>query len=240
MISENELQQLKEKLYSSESIFSWEYTGIGSRIAIIWRWLLVIVAGLIPLVFLVVSDLNFNDILFWINIIICVGMMFATRYLFFSDRSFHYYLTSVGIHYSEQVAVPDTAYAVVRGFAWVGMAVCIVALVLIGPLAFVGVGGCALLSFGLTNFKPEVLKKELYFSDHLVIFDPIKDTIINLDTETTNHPRFSRTLFFSSFDEKNNFISEIKKVHNNVEHNLLRRLNDQYKHPIFNQELTDD
>ncbi|XAW87741.1 hypothetical protein ABDK09_06150 [Vibrio sp. CDRSL-10 TSBA] len=105
MISEKELQKLKEKLYSSESVFSWEYTGIGSRLATIWRWLLVIVAGLIPLAFLVVSDLNSNDVLFWINIIICVGMMFATRYLFFSDRKFHYYLTSVGINYTEQVAV---------------------------------------------------------------------------------------------------------------------------------------
>lgn len=239
-MAQQDLKKLEEKLYSSESVFSWEYTGIGSRISTIWRWLLVIVAGLIPLFFLVVSDLNFNDVLFWINIIICIGMMFATRYLFLSDRNFHYYLTPVGLHYTEQVAVPDTAYTVVRGFAWVGMAVCIVALVLIGPLVFVGVGGCALLSFGLTNFKPEVEELEVYFSDHLVIFDPIKDTIIKINTETTDHPRFSRTLFFSSFDEKIKFISELKKVHNNVEYIRLERLKDQYKHPMFNRELTDD
>lgn len=240
MLSEKELQQLKEKLYSSESVFSWEYTGIGSRLATIWRWLLVIVAGLIPLAFLVVSDLNFNDVLFWINIIICVGMMFATRYLFFSDRNFHYYLTSVGIHYTEQVAVPDTAYTVVRGFAWVGMAVCIVALVLIGPLAFVGVGGCALLSFGLTNFKPEVEELEVYFSDHVVVFDPIKDTVVEINTTADFHPKFIRTIFFKTFDDKKEFIECLKNCHDNVEHHQLKRLNDQYKHPMFNRELTDD
>ncbi|WP_237733846.1 hypothetical protein [Vibrio fluvialis] len=76
-----------------------------------------------------------------------------------ADRHFRYNLTSVGVFYTEQVAVPDSAYTFVRGFAWVGIAVCIVALFLIGPLAFVGVGGCALLSFGLTKFSPEIVEK---------------------------------------------------------------------------------
>lgn len=240
MISEQELNQLKDELYSSNVIFSWEYTGFGGRRAAIARWIGAIFSGLMPFILLLVMGASTDDILFFAMILICLIGVFAVRYLFMADRYFRYNLTPVGIHYTEQVAVPDTAYAVVRGFAWVGIAVCIVALVLIGPLAFVGVGGCALLSFGLTNFKPQVEELDVYFSEHLVIFDLINDTIIKINTETMDHPRFSRKFFFSSFEEKNKFISELKNVHNNVEHIRLERLKDQYKHPMFNRELTDD
>ncbi|XAW87740.1 hypothetical protein ABDK09_06145 [Vibrio sp. CDRSL-10 TSBA] len=120
------------------------------------------------------------------------------------------------------------------------MAVCIVALVLIGPLAFVGVGGCALLSFGLTNFKPQVEELEVYFSDHVVVFDPIKDTVVEINTTADFHPKFIRTIFFKTFDDKKEFIECLKNCHDNVEHHQLKRLNDQYKHPMFNRELTDD
>jgi hypothetical protein len=34
--------------------------------------------------------------------------------------------------------IPDVAYQVVRGFAWVGIVVCIIAAFMLGPLAFFG------------------------------------------------------------------------------------------------------
>lgn len=240
MISEQELNQLKDELYRSNVIFSWEYTGFGGRRAAIARWIGAVFSGLIPFILLLLMGTSTGDILFFAMIIICLIGVFAVRYLFMADRYFRYNLTSMGIHYTEQVAVPDTAYAVVRGFAWVGMAVCVVALVLIGPLAFVGVGGCALLSFGLTNFKPQVEELEVYFSDHVVVFDPIKDTVVEINTTADFHPKFIRTIFFKTFDDKKEFIECLKNCHDNVEHHQLKRLNDQYKHPMFNRELTDD
>ncbi|MBL4240698.1 hypothetical protein [Vibrio fluvialis] len=239
MISDQELNQLAENLHSSEVVFSWEYTGFGGHRAAKARWFMVITAGCIPLALLLFSELDIASVYFWINVMVCIGMVFAGRYLFLSDRTFCYNLTPVGIFYTEQVSVPESAYTFVRGFAWVGIAVCIVALFLIGPLAFVGVGGCALLSFGLTKFTPEVEELDVYFSDNLILFDPINDTLVKINSETEEHARFHRTVFFSSFEDKNNFIDTVKIYHNNVEYNKLKHINDYRKHPMFNRELQD-
>ncbi|GHY25071.1 putative membrane protein [Vibrio cholerae] len=166
--------------------------------------------------------------------------MAAARYLFMPDHRYCYSLTQTGIHYTDQEVIPDAAYTFVRGFAWVGIAVCLLALAVVGPLAFVGAGGFALLAFGLTNFHPTVHQKDVYFADQLILFDPFKEKMVKLNSESRRHPRFSRTLFFSSFDEKTRFIELVKSVHNNVDYLPLQRVNDQYKHPIFNQELKEE
>lgn len=153
------------------------------------------------------------------------------------DHRYCYSLTQAGIYYTDQEVIPDAAYTFVRGFAWVGIAVCLLALAVVGPLAFVGAGGFALLAFGLTNFHPTVHKKEVYFADQLIVFDPIKEKMVDLNTDSTDEPWFDRRLFFSSLDEKTHFIELVKSIHNNVDYLPLQRVNDQYKHPIFNQEL---
>ncbi|ELE2163379.1 hypothetical protein RC856_000042 [Vibrio fluvialis] len=236
MISDQEFNKLAENLHSSEVVFSWEYKGFGGHRAAIARWIGAVFSGCLPLILLFISDVPVKSVLFWGYVLICMIGVLAVRFLFMADRHFRYNLTPVGIFYTEQVSVPESAYTFVRGFAWIGIAVCIVALFLIGPLAFVGVGGCALLSFGLTNFTQEVEELDVYFSDQIIIFDPIKDTLLDLDSETENHAMFSRKIFFCSYQDKNKFIDITTKYHGNVEHVRLARLKDQYKHPIFNRE----
>ncbi|MBY8091794.1 hypothetical protein KW489_17730 [Vibrio fluvialis] len=239
MIQEQKLNQFAENLHSSEVVFSWEYKGFGGHRAAIARCIGAVFSGCLPLILLFISDVPVKSVLFWGYVLICMAGVLAVRFLFMADRHFRYNLTPVGIFYTEQVAVPDRAYTFVRGFAWVGIAVCIVALFLIGPLAFVGVGGCALLSFGLTKFTPEVEELDVYFSDNLILFDPINDTLVKINSETEEHARFHRTVFFSSFEDKNNFIDTVKIYHNNVEYNKLKHINDYRKHPMFNRELQD-
>ncbi|TXZ02416.1 hypothetical protein FXE62_17565, partial [Vibrio cholerae] len=186
------------------------------------------------------ADIQFNSKEFWGFIGFSLAGMAAARYLFMPDHRYCYSLTQTGIHYTDQEVIPDAAYTFVRGFAWVGIAVCLLALAVVGPLAFVGAGGFALLAFGLTNFHPTVHQKDVYFADQLILFDPFKEKMVKLNSESRRHPRFSRTLFFSSFDEKTRFIELVKSVHNNVDYLPLQRVNDQYKHPIFNQELKEE
>ncbi|MBY7835383.1 hypothetical protein KW463_21445 [Vibrio fluvialis] len=236
MISDQELNKLAENLHSSEVVFSWEYTGFGGHRAAIARWIGAVFSGCLPLILLFISDVPVKSALFWGYVLICMGGVLAVRFLFMADRYFRYNLTPIGIFYTEQVSVPEGAYTFVRGFAWVGILVCIMALFLIGPLAFVGVGGCALLSFGLTKFTPEVEELDVYFSEQLIIFDPIKDTLLDLATGNTDHPKFDRTIFFRSFDEKKKFLDRIRECHQDVEYHLLEHINDQYKHPIFNRD----
>ncbi|HCZ9577656.1 TPA: hypothetical protein PMB03_003634 [Vibrio cholerae] len=241
LIDKDELEQLKAKLHSSEVIYQWDSVAYGERRAEIFRVFGAISAGIVPLwPFIFFADIQFNSKEFWGFICFSLAGMAAARYLFMPDHRYCYSLTQAGIHYTDQEVIPDAAYTFVRGFAWVGIAVCLLALAVVGPLAFVGAGGFALLAFGLTNFHPTVHQKDVYFADQLILFDPIKEKMVKLNSESRRHPRFSRTLFFSSFDEKTRFIELVKSVHNNVDYLPLQRVNDQYKHPIFNQELKEE
>lgn len=241
LIDKDELEQLKAKLHSSEVLYQWECVAFSERRGDIARWLIGVFAGFFPaLLFIFLGDIPFNSKGFWGFTIFGIVIVLAARYLFMPDHRYCYSLTQAGIHYTDQEVIPDAAYTFVRGFAWVGIAVCLLALAVVGPLAFVGAGGFALLAFGLTNFHPTVHQKDVYFADQLIVFDPIKEKMVKLNSESRRHPRFSRTLFFSSFDEKTRFIELVKSVHNNVDYLPLQRVNDQYKHPIFNQELKEE
>ena len=90
-------------------------------------------------------------------------MMFVVRYLWFSDCYYKFYLTQIGLYYTYEQIIPDSAYKVVRGFAWFGVAVCIVSVAIIGPMAFVGAGVCALLSFKMTGFQSQVRDSYVLF-----------------------------------------------------------------------------
>ncbi|EJL6523032.1 hypothetical protein RDG66_18825 [Vibrio cholerae] len=239
LIDKQELELLKQNLHSSEVIHQWECTtGDISNMA---RWFCAIFAGfLLPSLFLLFGDIAFNSTEFWGFISFGAAGMAAVRYLFMPDHRYCYSLTQAGIHYTDQEVIPDAAYTFVRGFAWVGIAVCLLALAVVGPLAFVGAGGFALLAFGLTNFRPTVDHENVYFADQLILFDPIKEKMVILNTESVRDPRFRRTLFFGSFDEKQRFIELVKGFHHNIDYCPLQRANDRFKRRKYHQELKEE
>ncbi|WP_372929862.1 hypothetical protein [Shewanella putrefaciens] len=84
-----------------------------------------------------------------------MALIFAPfiRYLWLADKQYHYRLTSEGLVTTYHDAIPDAAYAVVRGLAWFGVVVCIVGVAFLGPAALIGAGGMALGAFFFTGFK---------------------------------------------------------------------------------------
>ena len=241
LIDKDELAQLQEKLHSSEVIHQWECVAFSERRGDIARWIIGIFAGFLPaLLFIPLGDIPFNSKAFWGFIIFGIMFVLAARYLFMPDHRYCYSLTQAGVHYTDQEVIPDAAYTVVRCFAWVGIVACVVALAVIGPLAFVGAGGFALLAFGLTNFSPSVDHENVYFADQLIVFDPIKEKMVILNTESVRDPRFRRTLFFGSFDEKQRFIELVKGFHHNIDYCPLQRVNDQFKHRKYQQALKEE
>ncbi|MCX9558200.1 hypothetical protein IG557_04780 [Vibrio cholerae] len=235
LIDKDELEQLKANLHSSEVLYQWECVAFSERRGDIARWIIAVIAGfLLPSLFLVFGDIAFNSTEFWGVISFGLAGMSAGRYLLMPDHRYCYSLTQAGVHYTDQEVIPDAAYTFVRGFAWVGIAVCLLALAVVGPLAFVGAGGFALLAFGLTNFHPTVHQKEFYFADQLIVFDPIKEKMLIFNTELVRDPififSFMGTLYFNSFDEKNRVMALIKNVHNNIDYCPLQRVNDEFKH----------
>ncbi|EPE2280163.1 hypothetical protein ACSG6V_003547 [Vibrio cholerae] len=241
LIDKDELEQLKANLHSSEVLYQWESVAFSEQRGYVARWIGAIISGFSPvLLFIFFANIQFNSKEFWGFITLGIAGMAAVRYLFLPDHRYCYSLTQAGIYYTDQEVIPDAAFTFVRGFAWVGIAVCLLALAVVGPLAFVGAGGFALLAFGLTNFRPTVDHENVYFADQLILFDPIKEKMVILETESVRDPRFGASIFFSSFDEKNRFIELVKSAHNNLDYLPLQRVKDKYKHPIFNQELKEE
>ncbi|MBT2949490.1 hypothetical protein PO25_16510 [Vibrio anguillarum] len=241
LIDKQELERLKEQLHNSEVLYQWECVAFSERRGDIARWMIAVIAGfLLPSLFIVFGDIAFNSTEFWGFISFGLAGMSAGRYLLMPDHRYCYSLTQAGIHYTDQEVIPDAAYTFVRGFAWVGIAVCLLALAVVGPLAFVGAGGFALLAFGLTNFRPTVDHENVYFADQLILFDPIKEKMLILNTESVRDPRFRRSLFFGSFDEKQRFIELVKGFHHNIDYCPLQRVNDQFEHRKYHQVLKEE
>ena len=103
-------------------------------------------------IWLVYSD----DTAGWAPIIMGAIVAAFTRYLWLADKNYHYRLTTEGVIVAYQDAIPEAAYAIVRGLAWLGVVVCVMAVAVLGPLALVGAGGMALFAVFFTDFKSEV------------------------------------------------------------------------------------
>ncbi len=99
----------------------------------------------------------------WVFIIVGAIMLPYLRYLVMADKEYHYRLTTEGVVVTYQDAIPEAAYTIVRGLAWLAIAICVMAVSVLGPLALVGAGGMALLAIFFTDFKREVSEHETMF-----------------------------------------------------------------------------
>ncbi len=100
---------------------------------------------------------------FYIALGVSIVMTFYLRYLVMADKDYHYRLTTEGLIVTYQEAIPEMAYTIVRGLAWLAMAICVMAVSVLGPLALVGAGGMALFAIFFTDFKREVSEHETMF-----------------------------------------------------------------------------
>ncbi|QIR07485.1 hypothetical protein [Salinivibrio costicola] len=237
MISNETVERLEEQLYTDRVEYNWKQVGPDGNYSPTVRWALSLMIGLfLPTFLMIVSDASWWSAAFWFCFTLAVMGVLITRYLFIPDKHRCYYLTTMGIHYTEKDMIPDVAYQVVRGFAWVGIVVCVIAVFVLGPLAFVGAGGFALMSFGMTNFKPTTEKHEVFFSDRPILFNPMSDSILRIDSNIPTEYSSSRNFYFSSLGEKDAVVSLIKKIRKDIEYVEMAKMNDMFKHPIFIQD----
>ncbi|MBN7282047.1 hypothetical protein GU262_07850, partial [Vibrio cholerae] len=76
----------------------------------------------------------------------------------------------------------------------------------------------------------------------LIVFCPIKEKILIFNTELVRDRIFIfiGKVYFNSFDEKTRVMALIKNVHNNIDYCPLQRVNDQFKHRKYQQELKEE
>ncbi|NAX46628.1 hypothetical protein CAG70_06395 [Photobacterium halotolerans] len=79
----------------------------------------------------------------------------VSYFLFDVDYDYKGQITPKGIIIQKTERVPDIFYKATRGMAYIGIVVCVIAALMVGPLAFVGAGAFALLSFKMTGFHKQ-------------------------------------------------------------------------------------
>lgn len=238
MNDDQSIASLKEQLYSAEVAYSWESKGSGLKHENLVNWLIPMFVGgsLCVFFWFVLDELTVDSIAFWGLLAFMTVMILVSRYLFSPDKHRCYNLTALGIHYTEQDMIPEVAYKIVRGFAWVGIAVCIIAVFLLGPLALVGAGAFALMSFGMTNFKPTVDKSYALIDEHSVVFNLTHDSVLSFGSPKRETFDYIGTVFTSTLDQKTALLSHLQSTFPEIEIVEIKKLNDKYKHPIYQQD----
>lgn len=238
MNNDQSIESLKELLYNAEVAYSWEFKGAGFKHENLVNWLIpIFVGGSLSVFFwFVLDELTVDSIAFWGLLAFMTGMVLVSRYLFSPDKHRCYHLTALGIHYTEQDMIPELAYKIVRGFAWVGIAVCIVAVFLLGPLALVGAGACALMSFGMTNFQSTVNQSYVLIDEHSVVFNLAHDSVLSFGSPKRDTLDYVGTIFTATLEQKIELLSYLQSTFPEIETVEIKKLNDKYKHPIYHRE----
>ena len=231
MTSEEEIAALDQQVYQAPVLFEWEYIGWESK-----DWIRLMsaigVPGILVSIFLLFGNFNTVGGYAFLSIMMLMGFLMG-RFLFYPDCRYYYKLTKLGIHYTKEDLIPEIAYTLVRGFAWVGIVVCLIALFVIGPLAFVGAGAFALMAFGMTNFQSQISKHCILFSDANVLFSLNNDVLINIEPMDEIEFNFVGTIYATSLAKKESIIAELVPLLGEVEVVNIKRRNDIYKHPVF-------
>lgn len=139
----------QKKVREAPTLYEWNI-----RVATAFAWLVISIPVGIMMsigIWLVYS----NDATGWAPIIMGAIVAAFTRYLWLADKNYHYRITTEGIIVTHQDVIPEMAYTIVRGLAWFGVVVCVIATAVLGPLALVGAGGMALFAFFFTDFRKE-------------------------------------------------------------------------------------
>ncbi|PST99826.1 hypothetical protein [Photobacterium iliopiscarium] len=155
-----------ERLYAIPPIYEWELivNSDSNRTKVAYGFFLGLnLIGWITLFFL--QD-NTGLIVAGMFTFMAVIMSLWYRYLVSADKRHYYAINKYGMYSTSEQIIPEIAYTIVRRSAWVGCAICVFAAIFIGPIAFVGAGGAALMSFTMTNFRSVPYKNQCLFDGY--------------------------------------------------------------------------
>ena len=110
------------------------------------------------------------------------GTIMTLFLIFFASADIKriYKFTKNGILTEQADVVPEYAYQCIRMIGRVGVVVCLIAVVFVGPMAFVGAGASALLSFKLFNFRLKPMMFETLYFDESVIIKSSKANYVSI------------------------------------------------------------
>ncbi|EEZ39562.1 hypothetical protein [Photobacterium damselae] len=160
----DEAQQI-ERLYATSPEYEWELIVNPDSSRTKGTIISFIIFVLVGVLFLLIG---FS----WLALVpIVVGAFMSPwyRYLLNADKRYYFAINQYGMYSRNEQIIPEIAYTIVRYSAWVGCGICLFAAILVGPIAFVGAGGAALLSFQMTNFRSVARKSQCLFDNAAIL-----------------------------------------------------------------------
>ncbi len=131
--------------------------------------------------------------------------------------------------------VPEYAYQCIRMIGRVGVVVCLIAVVFVGPMAFVGAGASALLSFKLVNFRLKPMLFETLYFDETVL---IKASDVSYISVIPNgNISASRMGFFCNKENVDDIFNTLKEFYPNGYFYEVEKEDDIYEHEKFKEFL---
>ncbi|MDD9173751.1 hypothetical protein ERW49_07935 [Aliivibrio finisterrensis] len=164
--------------------------------------------------------------------------IFMTLFFIFfgsADIKRIYKFTKNGIVTEKADVVPEYAYQCIRIIGRVGVVVCLIAVVFVGPMAFVGAGASALLSFKVVNFRLKPMMFESLYFDESVI---IKSSKINYITVVPN-AKFLLSLngLFCNKENVDDIFNTLREFYPNGYFYEVEEEDDIYEHEKFKEFL---
>ncbi|MUJ26295.1 hypothetical protein [Aliivibrio fischeri] len=165
------------------------------------------------------------------------GLLLNLVFIFFASADIKriYKFTKNGIVTEKADVVSEYAYQCIRMIGRVGVVVCLIAVVFVGPMAFIGAGASALLSFKLVNFKLKpMLFESLYFDESVII----KSSKINYITVVPN-ANFLLSLngLFCNKENVDDIFNTLKEFYPNGHFYEVEEEDDIYEHEKFKEFL---
>lgn len=196
---------------------------------------------------------NYGDIItwilgalmfFWIGYQISwLGVVVASLFVFALGSYFYYAgnpdvkqtvtLTEKGMIVSDLKLVPDACFAALRYSGYVGVAISVVGVVLVGPMMFIGAGAGLLMSFKMAGVENRPKQRVLPFNSKLNYefyvapavkyknnlvqwhMSPMIEMEHGNDDEGRNLYRSNRNFYFSSYaasnEEQNQFLKHLRQ-----------------------------
>ncbi|KDM93257.1 hypothetical protein EA58_01195, partial [Photobacterium galatheae] len=154
--------QQRQQVLDAEVIYEWECV-LRSQDKHLMPWFM---AGFFTLLYGLFYYLSPYVIFFYMWA--CSVAIFSpvSYFLFDVDYDYKGQITPKGIIVQKTERVPEIFYKATRGMAYFGIGVCLIAGLMMGPLAFVGAGAFALLSFKMTGFHKQSEVEVFPFSEN--------------------------------------------------------------------------
>ncbi len=131
--------------------------------------------------------------------------------------------------------VPEYAYQCIRMIGRVGVVVCLIAVVFVGPMAFIGAGASALLSFKLVNFRLKPMLFETLYFDETVLIKALDVSYISVIPN--GKISVSRMGFFCNKENVDDIFNTLREFYLNGHFYEVEKEDDIYEHEKFKEFL---